>query len=98
MKLFLYVICLFFMCSVILLYYRNYRVYKFRENIVNKLLVVYKNMYNVCEVKDFENNTNTLRNILKKHSYHKMLISFKPLTEEVWLTDEEINLLNKFYN
>ena len=34
--------------------------------------------------------------IYHKHSYGKMLYSFKPLKLEKWFTKEEIELLNKY--
>ena len=71
--------------------YRIDKVYKFRCQIIDlvckaQIKSVHNGEYDI-EKYDF---------IYHKHSYGKMLYSFKPLKLEKWFTKEEIELLNKY--
>lgn len=61
---------------------RNAKVYKFRSYLINLI-------YNNVDV----NNFWTARKLFDKHTYEKMLYSFKPLKMEYWFTEEELKLL-----
>lgn len=61
---------------------RNAKVYKFRSYLINLI-------YDKVDV----NNFWSARRLLDKHTYRKMLYSFKPLKMEYWFTVEELKLL-----
>lgn len=86
-------------------FYRNLRVYKFREYLNDKgysvchkhLLSIPDEEYGpderaVHEIYHAMWNWNSILDI----SYDKMLYSFKPLKEEYWLTKEQIKFLHKY--
>lgn len=61
---------------------RTPKVYKFRRYLINHI-------YNKVDVNNFWD----ARRLFDKHTYRKMLYSFKPLKVEYWFTDEELKLL-----
>lgn len=66
---------------------RNDKVLKFRLKLIDKV-------YDRIDVDTSAEVENKLLSLLDKHSYGRMVTSFKPLTLEAWFTKEEINLLN----
>ena len=84
-------------------FYRNTRVYKFKEylndkgySVCNKyLLSIPGEEYGPDEQAVYE-TYHAIWNSILDISYDKMLYSFKPLKEEYWLTKEQIKFLHKY--
>ena len=61
---------------------RNAKVHKFRLYLINLI-------YDKVDAVNFWD----ARRLFDKHTYRKMLYSFKPLKMEYWFTDDELKLL-----
>ncbi len=79
------IIVLFLLLAIpVYLFKRNDNVYKFREYLLD---IIYKDYINN------EHYLNKKLDIYYKYSYHRMLLSIKPLKLEVWYSEEEIKIL-----
>ena len=86
----------------IYLMWRNYKVYYFRIEVIDKCYDVLRNfLYSLKNDKEvderygeYEQLEMKKNEIYSKHSYHSMLFSLKQLKLERWYTKEEIEFMN----
>lgn len=69
--------------------YRNDSVYNFRQYLLQLISNEAKR-----RMQEGRNDWEEPYDILDRYTYDDMLNSFKPLTPEAWLSDEELKMLN----
>ena len=86
---------------------RNYYVYEYRVNTTDRCCeICRKILHNVktdCSEKEFNEQMNAYyqseemwNRIRERHDYDDMLLSFKPLKDKYWFTEEQIKWLSKY--
>lgn len=72
---------------------RNNKVFTFREYIIDR---AYDEMLSILhkDIDKYESMHKEWNKIYDRHSYNKMLVSFKPLKSEHWFTEEEVKKFN----
>lgn len=74
--------------NTLFLVFRNEKTARFREDILDMIYVA-----TLKRISDDRSDWHKLYDLIDKHSYNRMLYSFKPFKLEAWFTDAEIKML-----